>query len=83
MKLLKNKKDPSKILILMTSDDDLEVMNTLWDNNLLFGAYSKADLINVTEGHPNYEKYKPILLNFQDAKQIVHINIIDPFKGEE
>lgn len=65
------------------SDEDVEVMDTLWENSLLFGAYSRADLTQVKEGHPNYEKYKPIITNFPTAKQVVHINIVDPFKGEE
>lgn len=83
MMQLKSKKDPTKILLLAMSNDDVEVINTLWDNSLLFGAYSRADLTDVKEGHPNYDKYKIIMQNFPDAKQVVHINIVDPFKNGE
>ena len=79
MKKLTSKKDSTKIMLLASSDDDVDVLKTLWEYSVVFGAWSLIDTTNVLPDNPSYEMLKPILQNNPDTKLIMRINLVAGF----
>lgn len=73
------KTDPTKMILLATSEEDVAVFNILWDKHLLFGAWNMADLTKLTPEHPNYEKFNPFKIKYPTALSIMQINIVENF----
>jgi|GEM_PF-6080377 len=79
MKKLTSKKDSTKIMLLASSDDDVDVLKTLWEYSVVFGAWSLIDTTNVLPDNSSYEMLKPILQNNPDTKLIMRINLVAGF----
>lgn len=83
MKHLINKKDPSKVLILCMDEDDCAVINILWKHSMIFGAYNRVDMSKMTEENPSYPKFVGIIKQYPSVKEIIFVNLVDPFKDGE
>ena len=84
MKQLISKKDPTKIMILAMSDNDVEVMDCLWNNKVLFGAWLLVDAEKI-QGHPenpDYKSYNPIIEANPGVKKIMRVNLVAGFAGD-
>jgi len=81
MKQLTSKKDPTKIMILASSDEDIEVVNTLWNNKVLFGAWAliNTELIEGHSEHPDYNAYASIIQSNPGVKKIMRVNLVAGF----
>jgi hypothetical protein len=74
MKLLKSKSDETKVIVLATSEDDIEVLKTLWDNKVIFGAYTLIEVGKNTD-----TSYNKIIEKYPDTKLIMRINLVAGF----
>ena len=76
MKKLASKKDPTKIMLLASTDEDVDILQTLWNYKVVFGNYS---MIDCREPSKIDAEYKAILAAYPDTKMISRINLVAGF----
>ena len=71
------------MLLLALNQDDYDAMRKIWDDNIMFGAYSWQDMDKIIPGNPNFTKYNGFLTSYPGIKAIMSVNLVKGYVGRE